>query len=348
MKKTAKTIAKYVTHFCGLLLLLTSTNSIAANLPPLKLGATEWPPFTATDPDANFATELVSEAFKRAGIASTTELLPWSDVLNQLENNQLQGVVTLWKTGKALPHLLYSRAYLENRIKLATLSSSVTGQKSVTALSQLQGKRIGLVADYAYGQAITQNTNNQAVYSANDASNVAKLIQGEVDYILIDELTAKYLFSKIKADKSDKPVVLDALIAVKTLYFALSKQTPNADEVMLKFNEAIDTMIHDGTYNRILNLPWIVTDGGNKDLPEIVIETGTLMEFKEQENRPYLLFTNQSAFEKQTRRQYRVNNQTFSSWEKAKEAIVKQQNDATLSEHLDAPEYQWVLPIKRP
>jgi ABC-type amino acid transport substrate-binding protein len=209
MKKTGLSIAQYITRFCGLFLMLTASVSMADNQTTLKLGATEWPPFTATDSQANFATELVTEAFKRAGISTTTQLLPWSDVLNQLKNRQLQGVVTLWKTGKPLPHLLYSRAYLENRIKLAALSSTVAKQKPITALSQLQGKRIGLVADYAYGQSITQNTNNSAVYSANDASNVAKLIKGEVDYILIDELTAKYLFSKMNTDDADKPLVLD-------------------------------------------------------------------------------------------------------------------------------------------
>ena len=58
----------------------------------------------------------------------------------------------------------------------------------------------------------------------------------------------------------------------RTLHFALRKDCPGAEEIVKRFNEQIEEMLADGTYNRILGLAWIEADVDGDGQSELVLQ----------------------------------------------------------------------------
>ena len=61
---------------------------------------------------------------------------------------------------------------------------------SATALAELAGKRIALVAGYAYGEAVETTAGPIFVDSQSLEDSVAIVLSGEADYTLMDDLSS--------------------------------------------------------------------------------------------------------------------------------------------------------------
>ena len=57
---------------------------------------------------------------------------------------------------------------------------------------------------------------------------------------------------------------------LRTLHFAVRRDLPGAKAIIDGFNEQIDKMLADGTYNVILQLDWIRADVDQDGKPELV------------------------------------------------------------------------------
>src|SRR5262249_43083005 len=123
-----------------------------------------------------------------------------------------------------------------------------------------QGKRVGIVAGYAYGDEVAQAKNTIFVKGPNDQANLDKLLQGGLDYILVDELNIQHLLADQGADIKANLDVGHVPMMKRTLHFAVRKDLPNAAAIINAFNSKLKLLLADGTYNRILQLSWIRAD----------------------------------------------------------------------------------------
>ena len=62
-------------------------------------------------------------------------------------------------------------------------------------ISDLAGKRVAAVGRYAYGEQVDNAVGVYFINSRNDQDSLDKLLAGEVDYMLVDELVARYLMT---------------------------------------------------------------------------------------------------------------------------------------------------------
>src|SRR5690606_9228057 len=97
----------------------------------------------------------------------------------------VDGSPALWRDETREAYLLFSEPYLENRLVLVARKGK---NVSATSLSALAGKKVGIVQDYAYGQALSEAKGVEFVEQESTSANLQSLMDGGVDYVLIDEL----------------------------------------------------------------------------------------------------------------------------------------------------------------
>ena len=104
----------------------------------------------------------------------------------------------------------------------------------------------------------------------SDQHNLQKLLGGEVDYMLVDELLIRYVVEHQKEEATRLLQVGNTPLIRRPLHLAIRREIPDAETVVEKFNAEIKKMQADGTYNVILRLDWIRADVDGDGRPEYV------------------------------------------------------------------------------
>ena len=174
----------------------------------LHLVSTAWSPFTNAPGQPRFALDLVDVALERVGIIAETVIVDEARLTPSLLSGEFDGSAALWRDTERERALIYSQPYLENRLILVGRQGS---DVSATSLADLAGKRIALVAGYAYGEAVETTDGPIFVGSNSEEDSVARLLNGEVDYTLMDDIVIQYLISQPRRRSSNAAGVrLDA------------------------------------------------------------------------------------------------------------------------------------------
>ena len=236
----------------------------------LKLASTVWPPFSDREGQPRVAVELVRRALSGAGYPVRTTILgPDVETDEHLRDASYDGSPAVWRTEERERFLLFSDPFLENRIVLVGRDGA---DVSATSLDELEGQRVGIVSGYAYGDAVSEDCGAELVEGASTSHNLRALVDGDVDYVLADDLVIHYLL-ELHPDVAERTFdVGQEPITSRTLHFAIRKDHPHAAEIIEQFNRRIGQMVADGTYNEVLHLRWIRADAdGDGDL-ELVLD----------------------------------------------------------------------------
>lgn len=263
---------------------LSITVHLLAQEPILKLASDPWPPFTNTDEKGALALDLVKFALKRSGRDVDFEIKPFTQVVDGILKEKYDGSAALWKNKQREEVMLYSMPYLYNQIVLVGRKGTDVSASDVT---ELVGKKIGIVADYAYGDLMTRTAigdeeeANGAIFIAgsSDQENLNKLLNGELDYLLVDALLVEYAKERQPKEVSAQLDFGTNILFTRSLHFAIRKDVPRAQEIIDGFNREIKAMAKDGSYSRILELTWTKADMDGDGVLEYVLngERGGLL-----------------------------------------------------------------------
>ena len=223
----------------------------------LLLGSTLWSPFTDEHGSPRFALDLVEEALKRIGISAGTIIVEEGTLTPALVSDKFDGSAALWKNSERERTLLFSQPYLENRLILVGRRG---GDVSATSLDDLAGKRIALVTGYAYGEAVRTAEGLIVVASHDGDDSVAKLLHGEVDYTLMDDLVIQFLLRDHAEAARARLAFGSTPLVTRSLHLAVQRSLPDAEEIISRFNAELGDMIADRSYHRLLQLDWIRAD----------------------------------------------------------------------------------------
>ena len=245
----------------------TAAAVLAAETPKVRLASDTWPPFTSKAGETRLAIDLVHKALERAGIGADTTVGEWTDVIAGLRNGRFDGSAAIWHSAERETYLLFSEPYLENRLVLVGNKGS---DVSAASLSDLAGKRVAVVEQYAYGDSVEATEGPVFIEGPSDQHNLQKLLAGEVEYMLVDELLIRYLVEHQQEEAARLLQIGDSPLVSRALHLAVRRELPDADSLIEKFNAEIREMLTDGTYNVILRLDWIRADVDGDGRPEFV------------------------------------------------------------------------------
>ena len=223
----------------------------------LRLVSTAWSPFTNAPGQPRFALNLVEEALRRVGISAETVIVDEARFTSSLLSGEFDGSAAVWKYAEREPVLIYSQPYLWNRLILVGRQGS---DVSATSLADLAGKRIALVAGYVYGEEIETTDGLIIVGSTGEEDSVAKLLNGEVDYTLMDDLVVQYIISNYGEEARTRLAFGSTPLLTRSLHLAVRRSLAEAESIISRFNAELRGLIADRTYHRLFHLDWIEAD----------------------------------------------------------------------------------------
>ena len=245
--------------------------STALAAPPLQLASTIWPPFTDIAGRDRIAIDIVKTALEDIGYRVEAHLLPNRELTKALQEKLFDGSFALWNSQKRDEFLLYSRSYLENRLVLVSRKESDLDGDDFSALTN---KKIGIVAGYAYGPELRKQLDLFLVEGADNNENLKKLLAGELDGMIIDQVVAHTLIEHFPEKTRKLLHIGDTVLLTRTLHLTLQKSLPHAQEIIDRFNRQLDVLISSGKYNQILGFKWILADIDGDGVREYILGLG--------------------------------------------------------------------------
>ena len=239
----------------------------------LELGNDSWPPFVLQGEEQGTSERLVCEALSRAGYGCSVYVEDWQTTLTQANAGVLDGIAALWRTPERETYLLYSRAYLTNRLVPVVKAGDT---QPIRKIADLAGRRVALASGYAYGDEIEAARKTfQSVTVSGDAAAFIALRSARVNVALVDELVAREF---VGSPEGEGFVIGDAVLAYRALFFAMSRKHPEAEAIVAAFNQSFELMLQDGTVNEILKVDWLATDLGQDGELDLVLRSGASLD----------------------------------------------------------------------
>jgi hypothetical protein len=140
---------------------------------------------------------------------------------------------------------------------------------SAAAIAELTGRRVAIVDGYSYGDAV-ERAGPVFVRSRSEEDSLARLLSGEVDYTLMDDLVLQYIVRDYPKESEARLQIGSTPLVIRELYFAVRRTRVDAASIVSRFNEQIRGMIVDRTYHRLLHLDWIRADVNDDGVTENV------------------------------------------------------------------------------
>jgi polar amino acid transport system substrate-binding protein len=240
--------------------------TISAQAAPLTLVSTAWPPFTNAAGQPRFALDLVEAALGRFGVTARTTIVTADEFTPALLSGRFDGSGAVWKDPERERVLIFSQPYLENRLVLVGRHGADVSAKT---LGDLKGKRVAIVEGYSYGESI-DSAGPAFVRSKSEEDSLSQLLNGDVDYTLVDELVVHYVVRNYPKESAARLQIGSTPLVRRELFFAVSKARADAESIVARFNAQLRGMIADRTYHRLLHVDWIRADVNEDGVPEFV------------------------------------------------------------------------------
>lgn len=216
----------------------------------LKVAGSIWPPYVDDQlPEGGLAVDLVRTALARAGYDVAPELEAWSRAYEGVAVGVYDVAAAVWQTEARKEVLLFSEPYLLNDVILLIRRGEPI---EFRALADLYGHPIGVVRGYAYDEAFDADPNLIRVANAHLLQNLLQLSHGKVDIVVGDKWSIVQQISSYMPDALKDFEVLPKPLARRALRIGVSRQNPNAPEIVAAFDAAIAGMKKDGTYDAIV------------------------------------------------------------------------------------------------
>jgi ABC-type amino acid transport substrate-binding protein len=305
-------------------LLALSLHPAAQAVEPLVLGNAAWPPFILEGGEEGTAERLVCGALERAGWPCTVQTSDWEAVLDEARIGAIDGIAATWESPDLQNYLMFSEPYLTIRIVPVT---SDRKPDAIQSVADLEGRRVAMVTGYAYGDEITAIAKKfETVQSKDSLSAMESVRDGAADVALLDLLVARAALD----DSLVSGVILsNVVLATADLHFAVSRQNPDAAQIMGDFQRSFRAMLTDGTVNEILDIDWLATDFGHLGQTDLVLRSGANLDklaHPSEEGSVYSLGSSDYQYEPQStedasRVNYQVEGKSHSSLQSALNSV---------------------------
>ena len=185
---------------CILGLALFSNQALADQ--PVRLIANISPPYADKSLEAQgLALELVNHVFARAGYKADITIDSWPRAMEGVEIGVYDALASVWFTEERGKNYLFSDPYLSSQLVLVKLR---TDAGDYFELGHLEGKRLGVRVDYAYGVDFDAIPNLSLVEENHLIQNLLNLLNGKVDFVIGDQRTVALQLSDYLSKQSQK------------------------------------------------------------------------------------------------------------------------------------------------
>jgi polar amino acid transport system substrate-binding protein len=223
--------------------------SALAEPPTITLATLNWEPYVSEEiANGGFTTEIVRQAFQRAGYRIEITYMPWARVLSEVKNGVFDA--------------MYPAYYSESRGRVYALSESIADGPLVLckrsdrpmqyrSLEDLKPYSIGVVRGYVNTAEFDDAHYLDKRIVNSDKQNLLKVLTGRIDLAIIDMFTAQQIIETSIPQAKGKLDFLKPPLEIKPLYVGFSKKRGGYREHLNAFNRALNEMKNEGIIQKI-------------------------------------------------------------------------------------------------
>jgi polar amino acid transport system substrate-binding protein len=246
-------------------LVFVSSSALAE---PIKIVCNDWKPYIDTkDKDGGIVTELVTEAFSRAGITATPTVLPVPRAIKNLLAGDLQAYSCAWYNEERDKKFLFSEPFLANRVFFMKRRDR---EITWTSLRDLKDFTFVVLRSAAYDEKFINATYLKKIFVNRLDLNLKMVLQGRADLTPMDHAEAKVYLSALNPEESALLDFVEKPLGEHLVYVMVPRNLENHKEIIRKFNQGMAELRRDGTYDRILKkydmyrlrYPYVASDEG--------------------------------------------------------------------------------------
>ena len=244
-----------------LILLFTLPMSVPADT--ITGAGDPWPPFLDPDhPQQGVAVIIAREAFKTQGHDLEFTFVPWARAMYEVKAGSYDVLIGTWWTQKRTEFLMYSEPYLTNEIKFIKRKPYLTNEIKFIkrkgdpfefeGLDSLDGKTVGTVRDYGYGDDFANADNFTHSPAADLVTNVRMVARDRLDLTLGSELVVRSLITREDPSLMEQIEFTENALSSQALHVTSGLANPRHVMVIEAFNKGLEAIKANGTFDRIL------------------------------------------------------------------------------------------------
>lgn len=219
----------------------------------LIIATGELPPYVSKNREESIMTEVLHEVAHEMGVKFVLRFMPWKRCESAVENQEAWGAIPYVRTPEREKKFYFSEKLFNRQGKFFFYNpTGVHKQIPYAGLSDLKAYIIGGVRGYYYEQTLLEAGLNVEFVTA-DEQNFWKLKAGKVDLIIADEVVGAYVISKRFPQEIRNFFTLSKPLDVIGDYLMTSKLYPDTQNLLTKFNMALNKIKTNGVYRKIID-----------------------------------------------------------------------------------------------
>jgi polar amino acid transport system substrate-binding protein len=198
----------------------------------------DYPPFAdARLPQGGMSTEIITLAFREAGIQPEIVFRPWKRGYEETRKGIFAATFPYIKTEERLKDFFYS-----DPIDYVYIRIFVRQDSEIKTLEDLEGKRICIPLGYGVAkqfEALIKKNTFQREGNPVELGHCLKMLQsGRKDFFVINEINAWMTIQNMFHTRAHFRT-LDTVVAEESHYLIISKTYPGAEKILVRFNTGL-------------------------------------------------------------------------------------------------------------
>lgn len=222
----------------------------------LTMAGGTWDPYISNQLPANgLAVDIVTQVMKRAGYEVEMKFMPWQRVSEGLANGDIDLSVASWYNETRAQESQFTDAYLVNDLMIVKRKNDPLTFNDAAEFKQSidkKGYRLGIMKDFGYGNVFNEIAPLVSLNYYKYCNLMMRDVAAKnIDIALVDNWTA---LSSMQSKKNiaDHLEITPTPLLSHNLHATISPNNRQHKEISMNFNQALNAMRADGSYNKIL------------------------------------------------------------------------------------------------
>lgn len=220
----------------------------------LTLAIGEWSPYVSENLDEyGFCAEIVTKAFKRAGINIKYEFYPWNRCEELVRRGEILATFPYADTEERRKTFNFSELLVESSFVFFYDKRKVSPPNDYKDLSELKEYKIATFEGYFYEKMFAEAGLTKLDPTPETVYGIKKLLSGRVDLCAEDLFVGWHVIRQNFTDEEIKHIgVIPKPFSINKMSFMASQNYKNSEQILKLFNDSLETIKKDGTYDEII------------------------------------------------------------------------------------------------
>ncbi|PJG58416.1 substrate-binding periplasmic protein [Aeromonas cavernicola] len=219
---------------------------------PLMIAAEDdWAPYCErnrqTGQPQGLAPDIVKAIFAAKDMEVTFRTLPFSRCMHEAKNGKVLACFSATITEENRDQYYWHPTPMFKE-DLAIFALASEPKRGLT-LADLEGKTVGITLGYTYPTNFMDNPKITRFQAKSDSQILDMLARGRVDYILMNGMPG---YLKIQQKNLAGQVVKVGKLSTDGFWLAFSRHHPNGEIMAKQFEDGLQQIKHNGTYDALV------------------------------------------------------------------------------------------------